>query len=258
MLISGRIVSLIMTIIFALILYYLPERAKRVKIPEIRKLPAIAALEEAIGRCAEMGRPAHFTAGLAYLTTDTGPQTLAAMGILGYISRICARLGVPLVCSICNPQTIPLHEEMVKQGYIVEGRPEDFRRDYSIRYISDEQRAYSAGVIGTVLREKPAANIVIGPLYGEIYTLLECGRPVGALTIGGTARIVQVPVVVVMSDFALIGEEMFAASAFLTEDPEERGLVFGRDIIKWICLGLLVIGILLSLPGFNLPALLSK
>lgn len=250
--------SLIMTIIFAFILYYLPERAKRGKVPKIRKLPAIGALEEAVGRSAEMGRPVHFTAGLAYLTTDTGPQTIAAMGILGYIARLCARLGVPIVTTICNPQTIPLHEEVIRQGYIVEGHPEDFRPEYSIRYISDEQRAYSAGVIGTVLRERPASNIVIGPLYGEIYTLLECGRPVGALTIGGTARIVQVPVVVVMSDFALIGEEMFAASAFVTEDPEERGLVFGRDFIKWICLGLLVLGILLSISGINLPALLSK
>jgi len=257
MLIEGRENSLIFILIASAVIYYYSYMGKKGKVPQIRRLPAIDAIEEAVARCAELGRPAHFTAGMGHLRTDTGPQTIAGLDILGYMSKICARLGVPIIASVCNPETLPLHEEVIRQGYILEGVPEEFNPDYSIRYLSNQQKSYASGVIGVMQRDKPACNIVIGPLYGEIYTLLEAGRPVGAFTVGGTARIIQVSVVAIMSDYTLIGEDLYAAGAYISEDPEVKGQIAGKDMLKWICLATLILGVLGRFVGFDLSTLLS-
>jgi hypothetical protein len=204
-----------------------------------------------------MGVPAHFTAGSAYLDRDTAPQTFAGLAVLSYLSRICVRLGVKLISTIINPQTIPLHEEIIEQAYITAGIPEEFDRDYSVRFLSDNQNAYASGLLGLMRTEKCGANIVVGPVYGSIYTILESGRPVGALTIGGTARMTQIPVVVIMSDFAMIGEEIFAAGAYINKEPEQLGMVAGKDVIKWGCVVFLFIGVLLKLINIDITSLLK-
>ncbi len=258
MLIAGRIVSLLVTIGFGGLLLYASYRVQKGWTPKIRKMAALDAIEEAIGRCAEMGVPAHFTAANADLTTDVAPQTFAGLAVLGYMTRLCARLRVPLIVTIQNPQAIPLHEDIVKQGYLVEGHPEAYNSGYTIRYLSNDQNAHAAGVLSIMRQERCGANVVIGALYGSIYSLLAAGTlsPTGAFTISGTARMTQVPVAVIMSDFSLIGEEMFAAGAYVSKDPRRVGPLVGSDMIKWFEIALLVAGTVLLVFGVKLPTIL--
>ena len=58
-----------------------------IKIPEIYKVAGLEAMDEAIGRCTEMGKPVHFSPGIGDLQNA---QTLAAMSILGYVAKQCA------------------------------------------------------------------------------------------------------------------------------------------------------------------------
>jgi hypothetical protein len=257
MIIEGRLTSLIVSVGFAALLYYYIRKAEKGWIPDIRRIPALDAIEEAIGRCAEMGVPAHFTAGSAYLSRDTAPQTFAGLAILSHQASLCAKLGVPLITTLINPEAIPLHEDIIRQAYLVEGVPEDFDREYSVRFISSNQNAYASGLLGIMLRERCGANICVGPVYGSIYTILESGRPVGAITIGGTARMTQIPVVVIMSDYSLIGEEIYATGAYITKDPEQLGIISGKDITKWFCIALLIVGIILSFAAIDVPKILT-
>ena len=116
-----------------------------------------------------------------------------------------------------------------------------------VHYVTDEQFAYAAGVNGIMVREKPAACVYMGKFYAESLILAETGNSIGAIQIAGTASQSQIPFFVTACDYTLIGEEFFAASAYLSDKPELVGAVKGQDMIKVIILILIFLGIILRL-----------
>ena len=45
----------------------------------IRKIPGLDAIEEAIGRATEMGRPVHYCPGIGGISAVEAPQTFRAL-----------------------------------------------------------------------------------------------------------------------------------------------------------------------------------
>ena len=60
------------------------------------------------------------------------------------------------------------------------------------------------------------------------------------------------PWFVSMCDFSLIGEEVYAAGAYLSKEPIELGSLVGQDYGKILTSGLIILGYLMSLLGSNL------
>tara|TARA_X000001036_G_C20221938_1_gene620172 strand:- start:312 stop:629 length:318 start_codon:yes stop_codon:yes gene_type:complete len=87
----------------------------------------------------------------------------------------------------------------------------------------------------------------MGKFYAESLILAETGNSIGAIQIAGTASPTQIPFFVTSCDYTLIGEEFFAASAYLSEKPELVGGVKGQDMIKLIIISLIVGGVFLRL-----------
>jgi hypothetical protein len=221
--------------------------ARRGAMPFVRKIAGLTAIEEAIGRATEMGRAVLYVPGI---DDANNIQTIYSMIILGNVARTVARYETPLIVPVCRAFVVPLAEETVKQGYLDAGRPEAYNRN-NIRYLSDEQFAFTAGVDGIMLREKPAANLFLGSFFAESLILAETGFATGAVQIAGTANIHQLPFFVVACDYTLIGEEFYAASAYLSREPKLIGVLKGTDWMKVILIGLMLIGILTASAGWE-------
>ena len=132
--------------------------------------------------------------------------------------------------------------EIARESYTMEGRPDLFQDDM-VHYLTDDQFAYAAGVNGIMVREKPAACLYMGKFYAESLILAETGNSIGAIQIAGTASQAQIPFFVTACDYTLIGEEFFAASAYLSQKPELLGGLKGQDMLK----AFVTAGILLAL-----------
>ncbi|HHW17585.1 MAG TPA: hypothetical protein GXX30_01605 [Firmicutes bacterium] len=247
---KGNVFSFWLGVLFAIVLFVLISRARKgMKIPPLYKVPGLDALDEAIGRCTEMGRPVHFSPGIG--SVDNA-QTLAALSILGYVARQCAKYDTDLIATNRITVVYPIAEEIVKQAYIEEGKPDAFKPE-NVRFISEDQFAYASGVTGIMYREKPAANILIGAFWAESLIFAEVGATAGAIQISGTANTHQIPFFVAACDYALIGEEIFAASAYLTKDPVLMGSLVAQDWGKMLAAVLIVIGAVLQ--TFKITAL---
>jgi hypothetical protein len=226
-----------------------------IKIPEIYKVAGLEAMDEAIGRCTEMGKPVHFSPGIGDLQNA---QTLAAMSILGYVAKQCARYDTDLIATNRNVIVYPLSEEIVKQSYAEIGKLDSFKPD-NVRWISDDQFAYATGVTGIMFREKPAANILVGAFWAESLIFAEVGSIAGAIQISGTANTHQIPFFVAACDYCLIGEELYAASAYLSKEPVLLASLVAQDWGKMVGVVLIVIGtIMFSVGSDSLKVLLSK
>ena len=86
-----------------------------------------------------------------------------------------------------------------------------------------------------------------GKFYAESLILAETGNSIGAIQIAGTASAAQIPFFVTACDYTLIGEEFFAASAYLSQDPKLIGGVKGMDVLKVMIVGFIAIAIILRL-----------
>jgi len=244
----GRLnVFLILAIYFGLILYFI-RQSRQGKELFIRTLPGLEALEESVGRATEMGKPVLYMPGI---DEANNIQTLYSMVILRHVTRLVAEYETPLIVTVGKAFVVPLAEETVRQGYMDAGRPDLYNQDI-VRYYSDEQFAVAAAVSGVIVREQPATNIFLGSFYAESLILAETGFLTGAIQIAGTGNIHQLPFFVVACDYTLIGEEFYAASAYLSEDPKLIGPLKAADWMKILAIGFIAVGAVLETLGIPL------
>ncbi len=211
----------------------------------IRRIAGLEAVDEAIGRATEMGRPVMQVNGLDPLTSAS---TVAAVNILGRIARRIASYDSTLMVPCVDPVVMTVSQETVKQAYAEAGRPDAYRND-SVFFVTDQQFSYVASVCGFMMRDRPAAIVYLGAFYAESLLLAETGAGTGAIQIAGTDSQHQLPFFVVSCDYTLIGEELYAASAYLSREPMLLGSLKGLDIAKAIVMVLILLGTILATAG---------
>ena len=113
--------------------------------------------------------------------------------------------------------------------------------------MTQDQFPYTAAVNGIMLRDRPATNFYIGKFYAESLVLAETGNVAGSIQIAGTDEITQIPFFVAACDYTLIGEELFASSAYLSQEPPLLGTLKAQDYGKAIGAILIVVGAIMAL-----------
>lgn len=213
----------------------------------IRRIPGLEAVEEAIGRATEMGRSILYVLGLGGVDNVA---TIASMTILGQVARRTADYETPLRVPCNDPIVLNVVREMVKTSYLDEGRPDAYNED-DIFFLTTDQFAYAAGVDGMMIREKPAAVFLQGQFYAESLLMAETGNSIGAIQIAGTDSEHQLPFFIAACDYTLIGEELYAASAYLSREPMLLGSLKGQDWGKLLIFATIILGVALEFFGVN-------
>jgi hypothetical protein len=250
---SRSVVVVFVITLAALILWY-TRQAGRGREVFIRKIPGLEAVDEAVGRATEMGRKMFYIPGTQDMENI---QTVAGVTILGRVAKLAAEYETTLEVPVSRSLVLVTSREIVKEAYINAGRPDAFNPD-SVQYLTDDQFGFAAALSGKIVREKPATVFMLGLFYAESLILAEAGNSVGAIQIAGTAEPSQLPFFVAACDYTLIGEELFAASAYLSREPKLLGSLKGQDIGKAVVLVVILIGVVIQTLGiYDIAALLS-
>jgi len=238
---------LILAVLFGATVLYFISRARRDPNLFIRKINGLDAVDEAIGRATEMGKPILYLNGMSSLADLS---TLAALNILGRVARRVANYESTLVVPCRDPIVLTVAQEIVKAGFADAGRPDAYNED-NIFFLTEDQFSYAAAVCGIMMRDKPAANFFMGYYYAESLILAETGASTGAIQIAGTDAVTQLPFFVTTCDYTLIGEELYAASAYLSREPLVLGSLKGQDMAKLFMMVVILIGTLLVTFGMS-------
>ncbi|RKX23169.1 MAG: hypothetical protein DRP35_00010 [Candidatus Zixiibacteriota bacterium] len=244
---TDRINALIFVLIFSMAVLLYTNWAKRGKQLFIRKIPGLDAVEEAVGRATEMGRPVLFIPGIAELDEI---ETIAGISILGRVAKITAQYETPLNVPVRYPLVLAAGQEVVEQAYIEVGKGDYYDKD-TVHYVAGEQFAFTANVNGYMMRERPATNIYMGAFFAESLLLAETGNAAGSIQIAGTARPEQLPFFIAACDYTLMGEELYAASAYLSHEPIMLGGLKGQDFVKMIIIFCILLGVILASFGYD-------
>ncbi len=243
-----RLSVLIILIIYTVFLLYFIMRARTNKNLYIRKIAGLEAIDEAVGRSTEMGRPIVYIMGLGYISDI---PTVASLAILKRVAYKAAEYNAEVVVPCYDPIVMVAAQETVKEGFVEAGRP-DLYKESDIYYLTSDQFGYAAGVDGIMMRQKPGAVFLQGYFYAESLILAETGHSIGAIQISGTTAVTQLPFFIASTDYTLIGEEMYAASAYLSRDALSLGTIKGEDYIKMILVVVILIGALMESAGIRI------
>jgi len=247
LLIAGRASGLVALVLVLVSMFIGVARAKK-KLPNFRKIAGLEAMEEAVGRATEMGKPVFYTPGYADVSGTTAAPSLAGLDLLGHVGRLTARYDTKLEVSVGHPNTYTLAQEVLKNSYLTEGRPDSYN-DEIIRFTSEIQFAYTAATLGIIQRGKPATCFFTGYFAAEAIILSEAAAAIGAMAIAGATNQFQIPFFAAACDYTMIGEEFLAAGALISQDPLRIGGVTGQDYVKAIAAIALLVGALLFTMG---------
>ena len=209
---------------------------------KIRRIAALEAVDNAVGRATEMGRSILFVPGIQDMDNI---QTVAGLTMLGRVAKTAAEYDATIEVPTCRSLVMEAARDTVRASYLSAGRADGFSAD-RITYITDDQFGYVAHVVGNMVREKPATCFYMGCFFAESLIFSETGNAIGAIQIAGTAESSQLPFFVAACDYTLIGEEFFAASAYLSGEPAQLGTLRGQDVGKFAVVVLIALGVLAS------------
>ena len=225
----------------------------------LRTIPGLKAVEEAVGRSTEMGRPILYVPGIMDMNEV---ETVAGVVVLGHVANMTAQYETELDVPVARAIVMQSARQVAKEAYMTQGRPEMYNEDM-VHYVTDDQFAYASAVNGIMQRDEPAACLYMGKFFAESLLFAETGNSIGAIQIAGTGSQTQIPFFVTACDYTLMGEEVFAASAYLSKEPELIAGITAQDIIKVLLIGFIMLAIVsraffdLGLTDFNLITLLN-
>jgi hypothetical protein len=241
----GKVPILIGIIIFWAFVVYFILHARKGREFYVRPLAGINAVDDAIGRATEMGRPILFILGLG---TAGDIATIAGFTILARVAKLTAEYQTKILVPVNDPVMMAVAQETVRTAYLEAGRPELYKPE-NISYETAMQFPYVAAVVGIMLREKTATNFYMGVFYAESLILAETGNLTGSIQISGTDQISQLPFFIAATDYTLIGEELYAASAYLSKEPVQVGTLKAQDLAKAVLMAILILGAILISAG---------
>jgi len=256
LIIAGRALGVVALVIIVGAILYFMQQAYSGKMPTLRRLQAVDAIDEIIGRCVEMGRPAWYLMDSTNMTTPSIlAPTVAAFQILSHTARIAARLGSKFFVPVTQGLAYSIAADIVEEAYRAEGKIDDYDPFGTVMYLPDgADRMY---IINNMWSQRVSGAFFLGSWYHKAVIFTENAARVGALSLGGTDTTHNIPFLVAICDYSIIGEELYALGAYVSGDPTNTASLAGQDIGKYLALIIIVIGSLLATAGFSISGIFS-
>jgi hypothetical protein len=254
---GGFLGSVVLLLAFILTYYLYPKIKDGTLKATFRTIPTLEAIDEMVSRALEMGKAIHAYVGYDNLESIEGALTLAGIQITAHAIDKAAELGVTPIVTVRNPQHLHIFYDIFKEAYLLAGRSEEYDNALSnITYFAG--RSADAHIIGIFERERPAVQFMFGSYHYETLLIANAATRTGAINLAGTSRQAQLPYLAAVSDYLLIGDEIFAAQAYLTREPLQLATIMASDIIKLFILAILLTGIIATTFGSDLIFRLIK
>lgn len=200
--------------------------------PILRDIPAMKRLHRMIGLSVEDGTRLHVSLGRGGLLSGRGGASLAGLSMLRYLTERTSVSDYPPVATAGDPALAVLTQDTLKAGYQA-ANAEDLYMPTTGRLSGPTPFSYAVGTVPIVRDEKVSANVLIGDFGPEVALISDAAERSNIPTLGGTDDIAAQAVLYASAQEPLIGEELFAAGAYLGAGPSHSASLTVQDILRW-------------------------
>lgn len=256
--IGTRQAVMLATFLFFLPIFFFAYWAvKRGAQVNLRPIAGFALIKNLLGQSAETGNPVHLSIGTSGVGGSFTADTTAGLEVVEYLAERGAVSASPPLVTCANPTALPVAQDLLRRAYRQRGYPEEYdptRARLVAPTLSDPADrnasfAYAAGVMQILDQQKLTANVMIGHFGDEFLLMGETGARRDLQQIGGTSATSVLPFVKATMTHPIIGEEIYAGGAYLSDKPAHISSLLAQDILRWILVAFLVVAVLARTLG---------
>ncbi len=242
-------------VVTALLLLYFTRRQQRLqedgRFTPLRPLPAYADLSTQLGEAIEAGKPLHISLGQAGLAGAAAPTSVAAVHVLDRLAQEGCASGSPPLTTVGEGTLLPIAQDSLRRAYADTGRLSDYKPTMSQFVAADTDRYVFAGGVGSVIQQnKAGGNVMVGRYGPEIVIAAEAASRQKINQVIGTDDPSALAAATAVTDKLLVGEELFAAGAYLEGSPSQIAGLQVQDILRAvIAVAILLLAIIQFLTG---------
>lgn len=222
-------------VVLGLLLFLLTRSVRAGRTAVLRPLTSYQGLTGQIGRAIESGRQLHLTLGQGSLVGRANPASVSATAVLDNLAKDGCANGTPPLVTVGDGTLLPLAQGSLQYALAQAGRSGDF--DLSLtQFVAHDTDpfAYSAGVAALLQQQRVASNIMVGRFGPELAIIAEAANRQNIEQVIGTDDPTALAVALTATDNVLIGEELYATSAYLEGNASQIASLQLQDILRWV------------------------
>jgi hypothetical protein len=219
---------------------------RRREAPRLREILAFKRLHRAIGLAVEDGSRLHISLGRGQMLSRQSAIGYVGLSILDRIGRSTSISDRPPVATSGEGSLGILSQDSQRAAAKYLGVESDpmWGRVTGLTPLS-----YAAGTLSFIEEEEIGANLLIGSFGNEVALITDAAERKEGITLGGTDNLTGQAVMFAAAQEPLIGEETYAGGAYLGAGRMHTASLYAQDILRWVLIGLILIGALLKLFG---------
>lgn len=218
-----------------------------------RPLPALDPVRRALERGAETGRAIHLSPGSGAVgRRSTTVETVAGLLAAERVATEAALNGAPVLASSGDAVAHLALRGFLRQAYQRAGLGQDYNPSNVQMLAHQDPMAYASGVTTLYGRQQLEASQLIGSFGQEFLLAGEVGAQAGVPQVGGAATTTALPLIYLSADGTLIGEEIYAAEAYLARTPEPSARLLTQDVLRTVVIMFVLVMLVLALVGLPL------
>ena len=213
-----------------------------------RSIPAFTNLRRAIRLSVEAGKRIHISLGRGGASGQESASAFLGLSVLERIVKVASISDNPPIATSGDSTITVLGQDTIKGIYQVMGIRSQVNLPSS-QLTGISPFSYAAGTLPILFDEQVSTNILLGHFGSEVALITDAAERNGALTLAGSDQVQAQAVLYAAAQEPLIGEEFFAASAYLHAGAMHSASLRVQDVARWVLAVSILLGAFLKILG---------
>ena len=214
----------------------------------LRVIDAYERLNKAVGIAVENGTRLHISLGRGNLFTARGGSALAGLAMLRRLTERTSVSDRPPIVTSGDASLTVLSQDTLQSGYRAAGAEDQYRFSTG-RLTGLSPFSFAAGTMPIIRDENVSTNIFIGDFGNEAALLTEEADRGNTNLIAASDNLSAQAIFYASAQDPLIGEELFAAGAYVGAGASHEASLNAQDILRWLIILAIIIGAGLTILG---------
>ena len=218
------------------------------KAPSVfRDIPALTRLRQAVGLVVEDGSRLHVSLGHGAITTPQSASALVGLALLRRLADLTSAGDQPPIATSGDGTLAILSQDALQAAAKFSDRAAFDPTTGRLTGLTPF--SYAAGAIPAIRDENVSANLLMGNFGVEVALLTDAVERENAFVLAGSDNLTAQAVIYACAQEPLIGEEIYAAGAYVESSPLHAASLIVQDILRWLIVTFILVGALLTLAG---------